>query len=147
MSQAMEEQNQHAGDWFTTSAKREERAKASTDAQNAFKIALEAKNQLVNAQPPAATQASKGGPEGKNGPEAKGGPGANNNPFVRHEMHVTQAKFSAVEEARKGLQERTLNMDPMQQKIQQAQLKFYEKFESDWGKAINQVAKEKGGLG
>jgi hypothetical protein len=63
---------------------------------------------------------------------------------VRHEMHVTQARFSAVEEARKALQERTLNVDPMQQKLQQEALAFFEDFKTKWGQKL--AERNKAGL-
>jgi hypothetical protein len=63
---------------------------------------------------------------------------------VRHEMHVTQARFSAVEEARKALQERTLNVDPMEQKVQQEALAFFEDFKTKWGQKL--AERNKSGL-
>jgi hypothetical protein len=87
----------------------------------------------------------------KIGPGAPGTPGgpkvpgaSKQNPYVAHTQHVTQARFSAVEEARKALQERTLNVDPMQQKLQQKSLEFFEQFESKWGKALQATADKVG---
>src|SRR5262249_14257414 len=71
---------------------------------------------------------------------------AGNNPFVRHEMHVKQARFSAGQEARKGLEERPLNVDPMQKKLQQEALSFFQEFKNRGGQALVDGAKDKGGL-
>jgi hypothetical protein len=83
-----------------------------------------------------------GAPGTPGGPKVPGA--SKENSYVAHAPHVTQARFSAVEEARKGLQERTLNVDPMQQKLQQKTLEFFEQFESKWGKAIQATADKAG---
>jgi hypothetical protein len=83
-----------------------------------------------------------GAPGTPGGPKVPGGD--KGNPNVAHTQHVTQARFSAVDEARKALQERTLNVDPIQQKLQQKSLEFFEQFESKWGKALQATADKVG---
>ena len=69
-------------------------------------------------------------------------------PFLGDTTNAPRSTFSPVQETRQALGVPTCNMDPMDQKLRQKALEFFDKFEQEWGKAIKETAQaaRNGGL-
>jgi hypothetical protein len=80
----------------------------------------------------------------KNGRSKKHGGKNDESLFQQHQMKAAQPGFSAIEEARRGLQVKALDKDPLEQKMWQMAIQFYEEFQNEGFKAMKDRAKPQG---